>query len=168
MVTFRPLIRPFFSRMVNASSSACVGCSCAPSPALMTLAWTTRERKWGAPDALWRMTMKSIFSASRLRAVSLRVSPFLSEEASAVKLMMSAERRCSDSSKLVRVRVDGSINRLMTVLPRRAGTFFMARLPTALKARAVSSTSVISSAVRDSMSSRCLRCQVMGGRGVME
>ena len=37
--------------------------------------------------------------------------------------MMSAERRCSDNSKLVRVRVDGSTNRLTTVLPRRAGTF---------------------------------------------
>src|SRR6266404_6210059 len=103
------------------------------------------------------MTMKSAFNASRLRAVSLSVSPFLSEEASAVKLIISAERRCSQSSKLIRVRVDGSTNRLMTVLPRNAGTFFMARSPTALKARAVSSTSRISSALRDSISSKCLR-----------
>ena len=65
------------------------------------------------------MTMKSMFSASRLRAVSLSVSPFLSEEASVLKLMMSAESRCSESSKLVRVRVDGSTKRLTTVLPRK-------------------------------------------------
>src|ERR1017187_1757765 len=114
------------------------------------------------------MTIKSMFSASRLRAVSLRVSPFFSEEASVLKLMMSAERRCSESSKLVRVRVEGSTNRLTTVLPRRAGTFLMARSPTALKARAVSSTVVISSTVRDSMSSRCLRCQLIGGRGMLD
>ena len=109
IVTFRPAILPFFSRMVKASSSAWVGCSCAPSPALMTLALRTRDRKCGAPEALWRMTMKSALSASRLRAVSLSVSPFLSEEASAEKLMMSAVSRCSASSKLMRVRVDGSM-----------------------------------------------------------
>src|SRR4051812_31614106 len=105
--------------------------------------------------------MKSAFKASRLRAVSLRVSPFLSEEASAVKLIMSADSRCSESSKLIRVRVEGSTNRLTTVLPRKAGTFLIARSPTALNARAVSSTVTISSAVRDSISSRCLRVQDM-------
>jgi hypothetical protein len=134
IVTFSPAICPFRSRMVKASSSAWVGCSCAPSPALMTLALSTRARKCGAPDALWRMTMKSALSASRLRAVSLSVSPFLNDEASAVKLMMSADSRCSASSKLMRVRVDGSTNRLTTVLPRSAGTFLMARSPTALNA----------------------------------
>ena len=164
MVTFNPSIRPFFSRIVKASSSAWVGCSCAPSPALMTLALSTRARNWGAPDALWRITMKSAFNASRLRAVSLRVSPFFSEEASAVKLMISAERRCSASSKLIRVRVEGSTNRLTTVLPRRAGTFLIARWPTALKARAVSSTVTISSGASDSMSRRWLRFQVIFSR----
>src|SRR5882762_4872549 len=114
------------------------------------------------------MTMKSAFSASRLRAVSLSVSPFLSEEASALKLIISAERRCSQSSKLIRVRVDGSTNRLMTVLPRKAGTFLIARSPTALKARAVSSTVRISSALSDSISSKCLRVQLTRSSGVME
>ena len=38
------------------------------------------------------MTMKSALSASRLRAVSLSVSPFLNEDASAEKLMMSARQ----------------------------------------------------------------------------
>src|ERR1051326_2131463 len=160
IVTFRPSILPFFSRMVNASSKACVGCSCAPSPALMTLALMTLERKCGAPEALWRITMKSAFNASRLRAVSLSVSPFFNEEASAVKLMISAESRCSASSKLIRVRVEGSINKLITVLPRNAGTFLIARSPTALKARAVSSTVTISSAASDSISNKCLRVQL--------
>src|ERR1041385_5096197 len=110
--------------------------------------------------------MKSAFNASRLRAVSLSVSPFFSDDASAVKLMISAERRCSESSKLIRVRVEGSINRLMTVLPRSAGTFLMTRSPTALNARAVSSTVMISSEVSDSMSSRCRRVQFMGREGL--
>src|SRR5688500_242479 len=116
--------------------------------------------------------MISAFKASRLQAVSLRVSPFFNEDASALKLMMSAVNRWAASSKLMRVRVDGSTKRLITVLPRNAGTFLMARSPTALKARAVSSTVVISSALNDSMSSRCLRFQLMGkgewGVGVME
>src|SRR5205823_496503 len=54
MVTLSPAIFPLRSRMVNVSSNACVGCSCAPSPALMTLAFKKRERKCGAPAALWR------------------------------------------------------------------------------------------------------------------
>src|SRR5471030_2117878 len=107
------------------------------------------------------MTIKSALSASRLRAVSLSVSPFLNEDASAEKFTMSAVNRCAASSKLMRVRVDGSMNRLTTVLPRRAGTFLIARSPTALNALVVSSTVTISSAVSDSMSSRCLRFQLM-------
>src|SRR5213592_3631366 len=171
MVTFSPAIRPLLSRMVNVSSRACVGCSCAPSPALITLAFRKRERKCGAPVALWRMMIISALSASRLRAVSLSVSPFLSEDASAVKLMTSAVNRNAASSKLMRVRVEGSMKRLTTVLPRKAGTFLIARSPTALNALAVSWTSVISSAESDSMSSRCLRFQEFigeGGSGVME
>src|SRR6266705_1988057 len=161
IVTFSPVILSLCSRIVKASSNACVGCSCAPSPALMMLALTTRDRKCVAPEALWRMTMKSALSASRLRAVSFSVSPFLNDDASAEKFTMSAVNRCAASSKLMRVRVDGSMNRLTTVLPRRAGTFLIARSPTALNARAVSSTRMISSAVSDSMSSRCLRFQLM-------
>jgi hypothetical protein len=47
----------------------------------------------------------------------------------------------------------------------QAGTFLMARSPTALNALAVSSTVMISSALSDSMSSRCLRFQLMVGGG---
>src|SRR5450432_1322864 len=161
IVTFSPAIFPLCSRMVNASSNACVGCSCAPSPALMMLALTTRDRKCGAPLALWRMTMKSALSASRLRAVSFSVSPVLNDDASAEKFTMSAVNRCAASSKLMRVRVEGSMNRFTTVLPRNAGTFLIARSPTALKALAVSSTVTISSAVSDSMSSRCFLVQLI-------
>src|ERR1700744_2833304 len=61
----------------------------------------------------------------------------------------------------MRVRVEGSTKRFTTVLPRSAGTFLIARSPTALNARAVSSTVTISSALSDSMSRRCLRFQAM-------
>jgi len=46
-----PSRSPSFSRKVNPSSSAWVGCSCAPSPALTTNPFTCRARKWGAPEA---------------------------------------------------------------------------------------------------------------------
>ena len=36
MATVSPAMRPLARRMVSASSSACVGCWCAPSPALIT------------------------------------------------------------------------------------------------------------------------------------
>ena len=159
MVTLRPLTSPFFSNIVNVSSSACVGCSCAPSPALITLQSTTRDSRCGAPSALWRTTIMSALSASSVLPVSRRVSPFLSDDASAVKLMTSALSRIAASSKLMRVRVDGSTNRFTTVRPRRAGTFLIVRSPTALKARDVSRIIRISSALSDSMSSRCLRVQ---------
>jgi len=93
-------------------------------------ALSTRERKCAAGRAV---TDDDEVGIERFEIAGgvLRVSPFFSEEASAVKLMMSAERRCSESSKLMRVRVEGSTKRLMTVLPRRAGTFLIARSPTA-------------------------------------
>ena len=159
MVTLRPFTSPFFSNIVNVSSNACVGCSCAPSPALMTLQPTTRESRCGAPSALWRTTIMSALSASSVLPVSRSVSPFLSDDDSAVKLITSALSRKAASSKLMRVRVDGSTKRLTTVRPRRAGTFLIARSPTALKARVVSRMMRISSALSDSMSSRCLRVQ---------
>ena len=45
MATFRPLRRPFRSRIVNASSSAWVGCSCVPSPALTIAALQIRDNR---------------------------------------------------------------------------------------------------------------------------
>ncbi len=49
IATVRPSIRPLRRRMVSASSSAWVGCSCAPSPALMTAQRTCRASKATAP-----------------------------------------------------------------------------------------------------------------------
>src|SRR5712671_6034803 len=103
----------------------------------------------------------SALRASRFLAVSLRVSPFFSDDASAVKLMISAVNRSAASSKLIRVRVEGSMNKLTTVFPRSAGTFLIARSPTALKALAVSRTVTISSALNDWISSRCFRVQII-------
>ena len=83
--------------------------SCCPSPALITLARTQRDNCSGAPEDQWRTTIASTPIASRVQAVSLSDSPFVTEErASAEKLMTSAERRLAASSNEIRVRVDGS------------------------------------------------------------
>src|SRR5262245_22714033 len=60
-------------------------------------------------------------------------------------LTASADRRFAASSKEVRVRVEASKKRLMTVLPRRAGTFFIDLADTSLNDSAVSRIVVISS-----------------------
>ncbi len=99
-------------------------------------------RNCGAPAELCRRTMMSAWFASRTRAVSLSVSPFVRLEAAAEMLMMSALRRLAASSKEVRVRVLGSTKRLISVLPCSAGTFLTSRVPTCLNASAVSRTSV--------------------------
>ena len=70
-----PRKRPLWLRIVKASSSACVGCSCMPSPALMIFDLQIRESRWHAPELAWRMTIMSGDIASRLSAVSTRVSP---------------------------------------------------------------------------------------------
>ena len=59
MATFSPASRFFRSRIVNASSSACVGCSCMPSPALMIAERQMRDSRWQAPDEEWRSTIMS-------------------------------------------------------------------------------------------------------------
>ena len=51
IATIRPSIRPLLRRMVSASSSAWVGCSCAPSPALITEQSTLRASSSTAPEA---------------------------------------------------------------------------------------------------------------------
>jgi hypothetical protein len=134
------------SVMVRRSRSACVGCSWAPSPALSTTESTQRVRKWAAPGEAWRITTTSIFMASMFRAVSLRVSPFETEEPLAEKLTTSAESRFSASSNESRVRVLASKKRLTTVTPRRLGTRLMGRSSTSRNSRAVRRRRRISSA----------------------
>ena len=51
IATVRPSMRPLLRRMVSASSSAWVGCSCAPSPALITEQSTFWRAARTAPEA---------------------------------------------------------------------------------------------------------------------
>src|SRR6266849_6130669 len=94
--------------------------------------------------------------ATRFSAVSISVSPFSTADPDAVKLSVSAERRFSAISNDTRVRVDGSMKRLMTSWPRSAGTFLTGRSLTSLKPSAVSRISVISSGESGSMPRRSL------------
>ena len=91
IATLRPFSRPLRWRIVSASSSAWVGCSCAPSPALTTAKRQWRARKCGAPELAWRMTTMSGFIASRFFAVSSSVSPLVTLEAAVAIDRLSAE-----------------------------------------------------------------------------
>ena len=57
---------------------------------LMTALWTSRDRKAGAPDALWRMTVRETPIDSIVRAVSLRLSPFVRLELAGEKSLSGA------------------------------------------------------------------------------
>ena len=136
-------------RIVNASSSAWVGCSWVPSPALTTAPriqpeWASR---CGAPEAWWRTTTASAPIASRVSAVSLRLSPLETLEPLAEKLMTSADSRLAAASNEIRVRVESSKNRLTTVRPRRVGSFLIGRSASRASSSAVSRTSSASSRV---------------------
>ena len=77
------LQRPQRSRRVKASSSACEGCSCVPSPALTTAAAHVAGDQVRGPGAGCRMTMTlSAPIASMFRTVSSSVSPLETLEAS--------------------------------------------------------------------------------------
>ena len=143
---------------MNASSSAWVGCSCVPSPALTTEARTQPElaSRCGAPLAPCRITTASQPIASRVSAVSLSDSPFDSDEPLAEKLMTSAESRLAAASNEMRVRVESSKNRFTTVRPRRAGSFLIGR----------SASDRISSAVAQDQLG-VLAAQVGGGQQVL-
>jgi hypothetical protein len=68
-----------------------------------------------------------------------------------LRLITSAERRFAAISKVVRVRVEFSKNRLKTLLPRSNGTFFTSRSATVVNGSARSR--IASSISRDSPSS---------------
>jgi hypothetical protein len=89
------------------------------------------------------MTTMSMRIASRLRAVSTRVSPFDTLDPAVDTLTVSAESRFSANSKEIRVRVEFSKKRLTMVDPRSAGTFLIARSLISLKGSAVSRMSRI-------------------------
>ena len=129
MVIRRPSSSPRWRRIVKASSRACVGCSWVPSPALTTLERTQPllASRCGAPEAPCRMTTASAPIASRVSAVSLRLSPLETLEPLAEKLMTSADSRLAAASNEIRVRVESSKNRLTTVRPRSVGSFLIGR-----------------------------------------
>src|SRR5438067_8477177 len=101
----------------------------------------------------------SACNASRLRAVSLSVSPLVRLEVVAEILITSALRRNAASSKEVRVRVLGSTKKFTSVFPRSAGTFLISRVPTCLNASVVSRTKLISSADKSRKPSKSFRVQ---------
>ena len=79
------------------------------------------------------MTTMSTFIARILFTVSIKVSPFLTEELDAEKLITSADNRFSASSKESLVLVEFSKNKLAMVMSRREGTFLIGRFITSLK-----------------------------------
>src|SRR5690349_10890246 len=143
--------------MVYRSSRPCVGCAWRPSPALTTcscgLTWLAMRN--GAPEEAWRTTKMSACIAERLATVSSSDSPLVCEDTAMFRLITSADRRFAAISKVVRVRVDGSKNKLKTLLPRRSGTFFTSRSVTPANDSAVSRIWVRTSRGKPSMESRC-------------
>ena len=87
------------------SSSAWVGCSFVPSPALMTEALTCLAIRCGAPVIGCRRIITSVPMTSSVRAVSIRVSPLATLDAEAVIPEAVPDRYLQASSKDRRVRV---------------------------------------------------------------
>ena len=147
-------MRPLLRRMVSASSSAWVGCSCAPSPALTTEQSTFCARRCTAPAAWWRTTMMSGRMALSVIAVSISVSPFFTEEDATDMFITSAPSRLPASSKEDCVRVEASKNRLICVRPRRVAFFFSTWRLTSTASSARSSSDRMSNGDSPSMPSR--------------
>ena len=87
------------------------------------LAFVHRVIVCGAPLDLWRTTNASTPIAAMVSIVSRKLSPLLTLLDDTAKFIVSALSRLAAVSKLVRVRVESSKNKLTTFLPRRAGTF---------------------------------------------
>src|SRR5690606_720761 len=93
--------------------------------------------------------------AARLSMVSSSDSPLEVDEVLMLRLTTSADRRLAAISKVVRVRVEFSKNRLKTDLPRSSGTFLTSRSDTPTKFDAVSRMRWIISRDRPSIDKRC-------------
>src|SRR5258706_8023284 len=143
--------------MVKRSSRPCVGCAWRPSPAFTTCSCglTWRAMRNGAPDEAWRTTKMSACIAERLATVSSSDSPLVAEDTEMLRLMTSADRRLAAISKVVRVRVEASKNKLNTLLPRSSGTFFTSRSVTPANDSAVSRICTRISRGSPSIDSRC-------------
>ena len=92
--------------------------------------------------------------ALRLAIVSSSDSPLEADERAMSRLMTSADSRVAAISKVVRVRVEFSKNRLKTLLPRSSGTFLTSRSLTLTKFAAVSKICVSVALDRPSVESR--------------
>src|SRR5262252_10732532 len=103
------------------------------------------------------MTIASGAIACKFSAVSIRVSPLTTLEVEAEILIASADKRFAAISKLVRVRVEASKKRLITVFPRSVGTFLICLWFTSRKVSAVSRMKLISSGERSAIPRRSLR-----------
>ncbi len=99
---------PSRRRSVYTSSSACVGCSCLPSPALTIAASHQPDTSSEAPAHGVRSTIASGLCALRVSTVSFSDSPFSTLEPLVPKLTTSADSRLAASSKELRVRVEAS------------------------------------------------------------
>ena len=124
IATRRPAMWPKARRIESASSSAWVGCSCWPSPALTTEQPTFCDRSDAAPDEAWRTTRRSGCMAFSVTAVSIRVSPLEIDELRGLMLTTSAPSRFPASSNELCVRVEFSKNRFISVLPFSRSSFF--------------------------------------------
>ena len=104
------------------SSRPWVGCSWAPSPALITEQPTFWDSRCGVPGVECRTTIVWTDIDSMLRAVSMIVSPLdtlLPDE----KLDGIRPKRRAAREKLLRVRVEFSKNRLAHVFPCSTANF---------------------------------------------
>src|SRR5688572_24277172 len=108
-----------------------------------------------APGAGWRITTISTFMDKILFTVSSSVSPLLTEDELALKLITSALNRFSASSNEMRVRVEFSKNKLAIVTSLSEGTFLIGLLMTSLNWSEVSKMSSMSSRVIYFIPSRC-------------
>lgn len=148
------------SMSVKQSRRAWVGCSCAPSPALITGILTILLMKEAAPAKEWRMTMALALRAWILRAVSWRDSPLERLLALSSMVMTLAPRFLAATSKATRVRVLGSRKRLTIVFPWRDVGFFEELFSKVfLKSEAVEKSVRISSFESSSMLSRSFLVQ---------
>src|SRR5574343_1807863 len=93
--------------------------------------------------------------ALRLAMVSSSDSPLEAELRAMSSVYTSALRRVAAMSKVVRVRVLFSKNRLNTLLPRSSGTFLTSRSLTLTKLSAVSRIWLMMARGRPSVESRC-------------
>src|SRR5437016_1081681 len=122
IATARPAKRPLCWRTVRASSNPWVGCdTCAtPADSTLTCAATFAATSSGTPCSASRMTITSTCNDCSVYTVSNMLSPLARDDSCTSRLTTAAPSRFAASSNETRVRVEGSVNRLATVIPARA------------------------------------------------